>query len=187
MTSVVGSVLRWPQIVPASHSTLSFSMFLLCVGLGMGQGFQPVAAFNYRAKKFDRVKKGLVFLIVYALILVGGFSAVTMLFPEQVIAIFQKKAEVIEIGSVALRYYAFGMIFMAFSVPVNMLYQSIQKPTISSFLSLIRAGMITIPLLLLLVPAIGLTGIQIAQPIADVIAGIISIPFIIHFLKSENS
>ena len=163
-----------------------FSMFLMCVGLGMGQGFQPVAAFNYRAKKYDRVKKGLVFLVVYALILVGGFSILTMLIPEKVIAIFQKKAEVIAVGSVALRYYAFGMIFMAFSVPVNMLYQSIQKPTISTVLSMIRSGAITIPLLLILVPTVGLTGIQVAQPIADVIAGIISIPFIIRFLKSEE-
>ena len=192
MTSVTTGILNnltktFGDAAIAAMSVVSrFSMFLMCVGLGMGQGFQPVAAFNYRAKKYDRVKKGLLFLVIYALILVGGFSLVTMLIPEKVIEIFQKKQEVIEVGSVALRYYAFGMIFMAFSVPVNMLYQSIQKPTISSVLSLIRAGMITIPLLLILVPSIGLTGIQIAQPIADVIAGIISIPFIIHFLKSEN-
>lgn len=162
-----------------------FSMFLMCVGLGMGQGFQPVAAFNYRAKKYDRVKKGLVFLICYSLVLVGGFSILTMIFPEQVIAVFQKKEAVIEIGSVALRNYAFGMIFMALSVPVNMLYQSIQQPTISSILSLIRSGAITIPMLLILVPMLGLTGIQIAQPTADVIAGMISIPFIIRFLKAK--
>ena len=192
MTSVTTGILNnltktFGDAAIAAMSVVSrFSMFLMCVGLGMGQGFQPVAAFNYRAKKYDRVKKGLVFLIIYALILVGGFSAVTMMIPEQVIAIFQKKQEVIDIGSVALRYYAFGMIFMAFSVPVNMLYQSIQKPTISSVLSLIRAGMITIPLLLILVPRVGLTGIQIAQPVADILAGLISIPFIIRFLKSEN-
>ena len=170
----------------AAMSVVSkFSMFLMCVGLGMGQGFQPVAAFNYRAKKYDRVKKGLVFLICYALILVGGFSVLTMLFPEQVIAVFQKKQAVIEIGSVALRNYAFGMIFMALSVPVNMLYQSIQQPTISSILSLIRSGAITIPMLLIFVPMLGLTGIQIAQPTADIIAGLISIPFIIRFLKAK--
>ena len=162
-----------------------FSMFLMCVGLGMGQGFQPVAAFNYRAQKYDRVKKGLVFLICYSLVLVGGFSILTMIFPEQVIAVFQKKEAVIEIGSVALRNYAFGMIFMALSVPVNMLYQSIQQPAISSILSLIRSGAITIPMLLILVPILGLTGIQIAQPTADVIAGLISIPFIIRFLKAK--
>ena len=170
----------------AAMSVVSkFSMFLMCVGLGMGQGFQPVAAFNYRAKKYDRVKKGLVFLICYAMVLVGGFSILTMLIPDKIVALFQKKEEVIAIGSVALRNYAFGMMFMSLSVPVNMLYQSIQQPTISSILSLIRSGMITIPMLLIFVPMLGLTGIQIAQPTADVIAGIISIPFIIRFLKTK--
>ena len=192
MTSVTSGVLNnltkaFGDAAIAAMSVVSrFSMFLMCVGLGMGQGFQPVAAFNYRAKKYDRVKKGLVFLIIYALILVGGFSILTMLIPEKVIALFQKNEDVIAIGSTALRYYAFGMIFMAFSVPVNMLYQSIQQPTISSVLSVIRAGAITIPMLLIFVPLLGLTGIQIAQPTADIIAGIISIPFIIRFLRSEQ-
>lgn len=189
MTSVTTGVLNnltkpFGDAAIAAMSVVSrFSMFLMCVGLGMGQGFQPVAAFNYRAKKYDRVKKGLIFLIVYALILVGGLSVITMMIPEKVIALFQKKEEVIAIGSVALRYYAFGMIFMAFSVPVNMLYQSIQQPTISSVLSLIRSGAVTIPMLLIGVPLLGLTGVQIAQPVADVIAGCVSIPFIIRFLR----
>jgi len=79
-----------------------------------------------------------------------------------------------------------GMIFMAFSVPVNMLYQSIQKPTISTILSLIRSGLITIPILLIGVPLLGLSAIQFAQPTADVLAGIISIPFIIRFLRQKH-
>jgi len=66
-----------------------------------------------------------------------------------------------------------------------MLYQSIQQPTISSVLSLIRSGAVTIPILLFAVPFLGLTGIQIAQPTADIIAGIISIPFIIRFLRKK--
>ena len=191
MTSVTTGILNnltkpFGDAAIAAMSVVSkFSMFLMCVGLGMGQGFQPVAAFNYRAKKYDRVKKGLVFLICYAIVLVGGFSIMTMMIPEKVIALFQKKEEVIAIGSVALRNYAFGMMFMSLSVPVNMLYQSIQQPTISSVLSLIRSGMITIPMLLIFVPMLGLTGIQIAQPTADVIAGLISIPFIIRFLKTK--
>ena len=164
-----------------------YSMFLMCVGLGMGQGFQPVAAFNYSAKKIDRVKKGLIFLVCFGVIFVGSLSTISIIAAEQVISIFQEKEAVIEIGKVALRYAAFGMMFMPFSVPVNMLYQSIQKPTISSILSLIRSGAVTIPLLLICVPLLGLTGVQIAQPIADIIAGLISIPFIIQFLKTNHN
>ena len=101
MTSVTSGILNnltktFGDAAIAAMSVVSrFSMFLMCVGLGMGQGFQPVAAFNYRAKKYDRVKKGLVFLVIYALILVGGFSVITMIIPEKIIEIFQKKEEVI--------------------------------------------------------------------------------------------
>lgn len=160
-----------------------YSMFLMCVGLGMGQGFQPVAAFNYQAKKYTRVKKGLVFTMCFGLVFIGGISVASLFLAEPIIGIFQKHPEVIAVGSAALRYAAVGMMFAPLSVPVNMLYQSIQQPTISSVLSLIRSGAITIPVLLIGVPLLGITGIQIAQPTADIIAGLISIPFIIHFLR----
>ncbi len=162
-----------------------YSMFLMCVGLGMGQGFQPVAAFNYQARKYRRVKQGLIFTMCFGLVFIGLISLVSILWAGPIITLFQRKQEVIDVGSVALRFAAFGMMFMPFSVPVNMLYQSIQKPTISSVLSLIRSGLITIPLLLICVPLIGLTGVQIAQPTADLIAGLISIPFIIQFVKKH--
>ena len=162
-----------------------YSNFLMCVGLGMGQGFQPVASFNYQAKKYDRVKKGLIFTTVFGLVFIGVMSLISILFAEQIITLFQKHPEVIRIGAAALRYTAFGMMFMPFSVPVNMLYQSIQQPTISSVLSLIRSGAVTIPMLLIGVPLLGLTGVQIAQPAADVLAGLISIPFIIRFLWAK--
>ena len=83
----------------AAMSVVSrYSMFLMCVGLGMGQGFQPVAAFNYSAKKYDRVKKGLVFLICFGIVFVGSLSVISIIAAEQVISIFQKKEAVIEIG-----------------------------------------------------------------------------------------
>ncbi len=171
----------------AAMSVVSrYSNFLMCVGLGMGQGFQPVASFNYQAKKYDRVKKGLLFTTAFGLVFIGAMSTISIIFAEPIISIFQKHPEVIEIGSKALRFTAVGMMFMPFSVPVNMLYQSIQQPTISSVLSLIRSGMVTIPLLLFGVPFLGLLGIQIAQPTADVIAGLISIPFIIRFIRKPE-
>ena len=170
----------------AAMSVVSrYSMFLMCVGLGMGQGFQPVAAFNYQAKKYRRVKQGLVFTMCFGLVFIGSLGMVSLFAAEHIVAIFQKAPEVIAIGAPALRYAAIGMIFMSLSVPVNMLYQSIQQPTISSILSLLRSGAITIPMLLICVPAFELFGIQIAQPTADVLSGLISIPFIVHFLRKH--
>ena len=171
----------------AAMSVVSrYSNFLMCVGLGMGQGFQPVASFNYQAKKIDRVKKGLLFTTAVGLVFIGAMSMISILFAEPIISIFQKQEDVIRIGATALRFTAIGMMFMPFSVPVNMLYQSIQQPTISSVLSLIRSGAVTIPVLLIGVPVLGLLGIQIAQPIADIVAGLLSIPFIIRFIRKSK-
>ena len=173
--------------IAAMSVVTKYSSFLMCVGLGMGQGFQPVASFNYQARRVDRVKKGLVFTTVFGLVFIGAMSTVSIIFAEPIISLFQKHPDVIVIGAKALRFTAIGMMFMPFSVPVNMLYQSIQQPTISSVLSMIRSGAVTIPLLLILVPTVGLLGIQIAQPAADLVAGLISIPFIVRFIRNPNA
>lgn len=193
LTSVTNGILNnltkpfGDAAIAAMSVVTKYSSFLMCVGLGMGQGFQPVASFNYQAKRVDRVKKGLIFTTVFGLVFIGAMSMLSIIFAEPIITIFQSHPDVITIGARALRFAAIGMMFMPFSVPVNMLYQSIQQPTISSVLSLIRSGAVTIPLLLILVPLIGLTGIQIAQPTADIVAGMLSIPFILRFLKNPNA
>ena len=163
-----------------------YAMFLLCLGLGIGQGFQPVAAFNYQAKKYERVKKGLLFTMGFGFLCIGAPSLISIFSAEFIIRLFQSDSEVIRVGAVALQFYALGMMFAPLSIPVNMLYQSIQKPTVSSVLSLLRSGAVTIPMLLIGVPALGLTGVQIAQPAADVVAGLVSIPFIVHFLRQKS-
>ena len=162
-----------------------YSMFLMCVGLGIGQGFQPVASFNYQAKKYDRVKKGLKFTISFNFLFVGTVSVISLICAEPIISVFQKRPEVITIGAAALRFAAIGMLFMPVSVPINMLYQSIQKTTMATFLSLLRAGGITIPLLLIFTPLFGLTGVMISQPTADVITGLISLWLTFIFLRSD--
>ena len=161
-----------------------YSSFLMCVGLGMGQGFQPVASFNYQAKKNSRVKNGMLFTMGFGMVFIGGMSLISMIFSDFIITLFQSHPDVIAVGSTAMRLAALGMMFMPLSVPVNMLYQSIQQPKISSVLSMIRSGAVTIPLLLLGVPVLGLLGVQIAQPTADIVAGIISIFFIVRFIKT---
>ncbi|MBQ5777747.1 MAG: MATE family efflux transporter, partial [Oscillospiraceae bacterium] len=160
-----------------------FSMFVMCVGLGIGQGFQPVASFNYQAKKYDRVKRGLLLTMAIGLGFILCLATPGFIFAEKIIGIFQKSEAVIEIGTIALRAACIGITFLAFSVPVNMLYQSTRQTSIASFLSLLRSGLTFIPVLLVTTHLWKLFGIQISQPVADVLTGLISIPFTIHFLR----
>lgn len=165
-----------------------YSAFVMCVGLGIGQGFQPVASFNYRAKEYTRVKQALLFTIALGFALVGALDLVGLLIPDKIVYLFQKEEEVVKIGTFAMRMAAFGTLLLPLSVPVNMLYQSIQKAGVASFLSLLRSGLMFIPVLLITEATLGLTGVQISQPIADILTGLICVPFILHFLiKTPNT
>ena len=158
---------------------------MMCVGLGMGQGFQPVAAFNYQAKKYSRVKRGLLVTMLIGFCLISCLALPGFIFAEQIVYMFQKSAAVVEIGTFALRCSCFGVVFLALSVPINMLYQSTRMAGLSSFLSLLRSGLTFIPTLLITTQLLGITGIQISQPFADIATGLISIPFIVSFLRKK--
>ncbi len=192
LTSISGGLLNnltkpFGDAAIAAMSVVNrYSMLVMCVGLGVGQGFQPVAAFNYSSKHYDRVKKGLIFTMIVGFALVGVMVIPGLVFPRFIISLFQKSTEVQEIGEFALRCSSIGSLFMPLSIPVNMLYQSIRKAGISSFLSMLRSGLMLIPVLLITTTLWGLTGIQISQPVADVCTGLISVPFIVHFLRKPN-
>lgn len=163
-----------------------YSSFVLAIGIGIGQGFQPVASFNYSANKVDRVKRGLKFTWFFSTAFVGAISVLGIIFAPQVIYVFQKEQKVIELGATALRVASIGLLFLPSSTSANMLFQSIRKSKIASFLALLRSGLIFIPLLAVFSVSFGLYGILSAQGVADVLSGLISIPFILNFLKNEK-
>ena len=161
------------------------SQFALAFGLGIGQGFQPVAAFNYQAKRYDRVKKSLRFTLYIGTILVGIIGLVYIIFPRGVAGIFSKDPSVIEIARRGIIYNAIGVFFLPLTVTSNMLYQSIRKSAIASFLALLRSGLVFIPAIYINISIWGLEGLLWAQPIANIISAIISLPFVIVFLHHK--
>lgn len=163
-----------------------FAAFVMCVGLGIGQGYQPVASFNYQARRYDRVKKGLLITMGVGFCFILVLSLPSVIFAEQIVYLFQRSPDVIRVAVPALRYSCCGTLFLALSVPVNMLYQSIRNAGVSSFLSMLRNGLLLIPILLITTSLWGLTGVQISQPLADVFTGLASIPFIVHFLHKSD-
>ena len=192
LSSISGGLLNnltrpFGDVAIAAMSVVNrYSMFVMCVGLGIGQGFQPVASFNYRAKCFKRVKQSLVITMLIGFVLISLMAIPGLVFPEAIVRLFQTNKEVIKIGATALRFASIGIIFLSLSVPVNMLYQSIRRPAISSFLSILRSGVMFIPVLVISKRFLGLLGIQFSQPVADMLTGLISIPFIVSFLRKKD-
>lgn len=162
-----------------------FSMFVMCVGLGIGQGYQPVAAFNYQAKKYDRVKRGLLATMAIGFCMVACLAIPSIFLAEHIVYAFQKSPAVMEVGVLPLRAACMGAMFLPLSIPVNMLYQSTRQVKVSTFLSMMRNGLMFIPTLLITTHFWGLLGVQISQPVADVFTGIVAVPFVISFLRKK--
>ena len=173
--------------IAAMSIVQKYSSFVMCVGLGIGQGYQPFASFNYELKEYDRVKKGSKFLIVFGTLSVGALATLGFIFAPTIVSLFQKDPAVIEVGTPAMRYASIGLWFLPISVSCNMLYQSIRKAAMASFMAIMRSGAVLIPILLIGGTFLGLEGIIMAQGVSDVLTGIITLPFFIRFLKNTPS
>ncbi|MFR5876386.1 MAG: MATE family efflux transporter [Eubacterium sp.] len=156
---------------------------IFSVGVGIGQGFQPVSSFNYGAKKYNRVREGIKFVWKFDTLVVAVLSAIMFVFDEQVVCIFRDDAEVIEVGVAALRYICIALLFLPTVMTANMTFQSVGKTGRAFFLACTQNGLFFIPLVLILPKVIGISGIELAQPISYVIAALIAVPFLLSFMK----
>lgn len=181
--SAFGDVAIASMSVVARVSSLMFS-----VALGIAQGFQPVSAYNYGAKKYDRVKKATYFTMIFGMCILSILCIICYMNAPMIISLFRKEAEVIEIGTAALRFVCFALPFLPLAAVSNMCFQSIGKSFIAFILACLQGGLIFMPLVTILPIFIGITGIQVAQPLAHVICTCISVPTVIRFFKKlENN
>lgn len=157
--------------------------FVFAVGLGIGQGYQPVCAFNYGAGKYRRVKKGFLFTLGIGELFLSVLAVIGLLCSDFLVGIFRDDPQVIAVGSFALKAQLLALFFQPLSICSNMTFQSVGKNKPATFLSMLRSGLVFIPVILILSNWIGLTGIQIAQTVTDVITFFLSMPFIIYFFK----
>lgn len=159
------------------------TFFIFAVGLGIGQGFQPVASFNYGAKLYSRVKKAFWFTFWAGEAILGVAVVVCMLLSNNLIGIFRNDPTVIAIGTVSLKMQLTALFFHPLVICSNMLFQSIGENKKATFLSMLRSGILFIPIILVMTKFFGIFGVQSSQAITDVLAFFITIPMVVVFLK----
>ena len=157
--------------------------FVLSVAIGVGQGLQPVAAFNYGARRFARVRKAAIFTISTAFVFMAVLNSLCWFNAEPLIRLFRDDPEVTAVALPALRYQCIAMFLQPVIIVTNMMFQSIGKSGRATFLACCRQGVCFIPLILTLPRIWGLSGIELCQPIADGLTFCISVPFLLPFLK----
>ena len=160
--------------------------FAFSISLGIGQGFQPVAGFNYGARLHRRVRDAFRFTCLASQVVITIGAIILFVGAEPIIAIFRDDPDVLAVGVRALRLQAVAILALPVSVACEMLYQSCGHRGGATLLSGIRNGILFIPLLLILSSVRGLAGIQEAQPLAYVLSLPICIPFIIRFFRQNH-
>ncbi len=159
-------------------------MLLRSFVLGIGHGFQPVAGYNFGAKKYDRVKKAFWVATAVGTMVAGLCGAILLLFSRQVIGFFNPETEeTLRIGSRMLIIMGFSLPTLGYSTYVNQLYQSLGYVKGATALASCRQGIFFVPLILLLPAFLNLDGILLTQTLADLLTCVISVPFNVYFLK----
>lgn len=170
--------------VIAGMSVYNRVMFLgMAVVIGYGQGYQPVCSFNFGAKNYKRVFDGYKFLAVVTTIIITVFSIIGFIFAPQLIAVFRDDAEVITIGAKALRYQSFAMLVTGYCTASNMLMQSLRISGKATVMALSRQGIFYIPAILILPRMFDITGIALAQPVADILSFVLTIFLVVPTVK----
>ena len=192
LTSVSTMVLNWQAMVYGDAAIAAMSVisrifnFLYSVALGIGQGFQPVSSFNYGAKKYGRVRKAFLFTLAFGTLTMLCFTVGGLLLGDPLVALFLDDAQALEIARYVLRLQCFTMLTVPVCICGNMLFQSIGLAGRASFLACLRSGMVFIPTLLLLAQLFHLRGLEWAQSVTDLLSMLITLPFLIRFLRQLN-
>ncbi len=159
-------------------------MLLRSMLIGVGQGFQPVAGYNYGAKRYDRVRKAFNSAIALGTIYSALAAIILFIFAKDIIGLFRPgDVEVIEEGGRMLRFLCMALPVLGYSTFVNQLYQCLGFVLPATVLASCRQGIFFIPLILILPIFFGLTGIELTQAVADIMTFAVSIPFHIYILK----
>lgn len=158
-----------------------FTRFLFMPLFGIVQGMQPIVGYNYGARKLDRVTHAVKLSIIVATIYATTTSLLAQAFPTFVIGLFSEEPELIEKGTLALRFVIAMVPLIGIQIVGAALFQALGKALPSLILTLSREILLFIPFVLILPSFLGLTGIWLAFPLADLFA----ILFTIVFLKKE--
>lgn len=170
--------------IAAMSIVTRFMMFINSSLIGFGQGFQPVCGFNFGAERYDRVLEAFWLCVKVAVIMLTVFGIVSFGISRPIITAFRREdLQVIEIGTLALRLQLLTMPFQAWVIMVNMLTQSIGYGFRASLVAMGRQGLFLIPALLILPKLFGILGLQMAQPIADMLTFVLATVIVSGILK----
>lgn len=140
---------------------------------GLTHGAQPVLSFNYGAREYKRVQKGIVFTAITGTVVTVLCWIWVLANPEFLISLFSSDPALREVGVHSMQLYFFGFFFMSMQFAGQSTFVALGKSRHAVFFSLLRKAFIVFPLTLLLphVGGLGVDGVFLAEPVSNLIGG----------------
>ena len=154
---------------------------------GLSQGAQPVLGYNYGARQYGRVREGIRFVTTVSLAFASAAWLILMLFPGQLIRLFNGEQELLEVGIISLRIHFVLFIFMAFQYAGQNIFVSLGKAKQAVFFSLFRTVILGVPLILLLPHLwnMGIYGVLASEPVTNIVGGLACYLTMLHVVGRE--
>jgi len=169
---------------------MKINQILNSIIVGITVGTQPIFGYNYGAKKFDRVKEALKKVLGISVIISTVAFILFQTIPDKLISIFGSGDELyMEFACITFRTYLLLCIFNGIQIPSGIFFQAIGKSSRSAILSLSRQIILLIPAMIILSNSYGLMGVLYGGPVADGIAFVLSLIFLVievRKLKNDN-
>lgn len=159
--------------------------FIFMPVFGLNNGMVPIVAYNYGARKKDRITKTIRLSIIYAVaIMLLGFAAF-QLFTGGLLGIFNASESMLEIGVPALRIISLSFLLAGFGIISSSVYQALGHGFLSLAVSVLRQLVILLPAAFILAKLGGLTAIWWAFPVSEIFSGATSALFLRYVYKKE--
>lgn len=161
----------------------SIAMIFIMFVIGLNQGMQPIAGYNYGAQQYGRMMRVVKLSIITAICIMLTGWTLAMFAPYYCARMFTKDPELIKGSIKAIQIIMMMYPFIGCQMVITNFFQCIGKVKISIFLSLSRQLLFLLPLLILLPNFYGINGVWVSMPTSDLISVIVAISIMTVYLR----
>lgn len=163
------------------------AFIFVMINMGVNQGMQPIAGYNYGAMRYDRLMKVVKYSIIAATAIMTTGFIIAMTIPGPCARLFTADTTLIDLSAKGIRYIMVAFPVVGYQMVVSNFFQSIGKAKISIVLSLSRQLLILLPLLLVLPTMFGINGVWVSMPVSDTLSAFMAAwIMIVHMRKFKK-
>ena len=159
------------------------AFIFVMVNMGVNQGMQPIAGYNYGAMKFDRLLRVLKLAMIVATVISTTGFLVAEILPYPCARLFTSDPTLLRLSEQGIRIMMAAFAIVGCQMVITNFFQSIGKAKVSMFLSLSRQMIFLIPLLIVMPLFMGVEGVWVAMPVSDTAASALAFWMMVRYMR----